>query len=83
MDPSPIKVAAIRRGLTHKQLAHQAGISPRRWYRLIEDLAVPTEEELARVATVTGLALETVRTALTSAGPKETHGGAVTTQQPS
>lgn len=61
MDPSPIKIAALRRGLTQKQLARQAGINLRRWYRLIEGLAVPTEEELARVATVTGLTIAEVR----------------------
>lgn len=66
MDPSPIKIAALKRGLTLKQQAVQAGILPRRWYRLIEGLAVPTNEELVRVAIVTGLPLEQVRAALFS-----------------
>ena len=63
-NPSVIRIAAFQRGLTQKQLASQAGINPRRWYRLIEDLAVPSEEELARVATVTRLPIDTVRRAL-------------------
>jgi len=61
MDARTIRIAAIRRELTHKKLAHQAGINPRRWYRLLEGLAVPTDEELARVATVTGLTIAEVR----------------------
>ena len=68
MDPSLIKIAALKRGLTLKQQAVQAGINPRRWYRLIEDLAVPTEEELARIAVVTDLSVEDVRRALNRSG---------------
>lgn len=64
MDPIPIKIAALQRGLSLKQVALRAGINVRRWYRLIEDLAVATDEELARVATATGLPLETIRGAL-------------------
>lgn len=64
MDAAPIKIAALLRGLSLKQLAKQAGINPRRWYRLIEHLAVPTEEELVRVSTVTALSIEEVRKAL-------------------
>ena len=64
MDALLIRIAAIRRGLTLKQLACHAGINPRRCYRLIEGLAVPSEEELARIATVTGLPIDTVRGAL-------------------
>jgi transcriptional regulator with XRE-family HTH domain len=65
VDPTPIKIAVLRQGLSLKQLALQAGINVRRWYRLIEDLAVPTEDELARVAAVTGLSVGVVREALT------------------
>lgn len=72
MDTRPIRIAAINRGLSHKQLAHRAGINPRRWYRLIEGLAVPSEEELARIAAVTGLSVAEVRGALpASAGGRD------------
>jgi hypothetical protein len=66
MKPLLIKIAALERGISLKGMSGSAGINTRRFYRLIEGLAVPTEEELTRVATVTGLSLEQVRAALTS-----------------
>ncbi len=64
MDATRIKIVGLQRGQTQKQLAVQASIVPRRWYRLIEGLAVATEEELVRVATVTGLSVGEIREAL-------------------
>jgi len=63
VDPTPIKLAALNRRLTLKALGSLAEINTRRWYRLIEDLAVPTEEELLRISAATQLPLSEVREA--------------------
>jgi len=64
MHATAIRIAATRAGHTLRQIGEAAEIKTRRWYRLIEGLAVPSKEELARVAAATGLSVDEVRSAL-------------------
>lgn len=61
MNTSRIKMAALKKGCTLKELSRRAEIGVLRGYRLFEGFAVPNEDELERLASVTGLTAREIR----------------------